>query len=178
MGGGLAADADGNIFVQTGNGTFDNTTDFGMSVLKLTPNNGSLRLADSYTPSNYRPSIDHDWDVSSGGLLLLPDQPGTNPHLMIGGGKEGTIYVMNRDNLGGYTGGQQQYRAVHRGCDQGIRCWGTTLQWHLEHAQLLQRQRIHFWSIRLSEDVYPEQRIAAHHGNLHQPRPSCADRPP
>lgn len=49
MGGGLAADADGNIFFQTGNGTFDNTTDFGSSVLKLAPNNGVLALADYYS---------------------------------------------------------------------------------------------------------------------------------
>ncbi len=102
MGGGLAADANGNIFVQTGNGTFDSKGDFGSSVLKLTPKNGSLSLVDSYTPSNYSTINHQDWDVSSGGLLLLPDQPGRTPHLMVGGGKEGTIYVMNRDNLGGH----------------------------------------------------------------------------
>ncbi len=102
MGAGLAADADGNIFVQTGNGTFDNTTDFGQSVLKLVPNALGLSLVDSYTPNNYDTLNGNDWDVSSGGLLLLPDQPGNYPHLMIGGGKEGTIYVLNRDNLGGY----------------------------------------------------------------------------
>ena len=102
MGGGLAADTDGNIFVLTGNGTFDNVTDFAQSALKLAPNAGSLVLADYYTPSNYVTLNKNDWDVSSGGILLLPDQPGSHPHLMIGGGKEGTIYVMDRDNLGGY----------------------------------------------------------------------------
>jgi len=102
MGGGLSADANGNIFVPTGNGTFDNSTDFGLSVLRLTPNNGNLEIADYYTPNNYSTLNVYDWDVSSGGILLLPDQPGNYPHLMIAGGKEGTIYVMNRDNLGGY----------------------------------------------------------------------------
>lgn len=102
MGGGLAADADGNIFVQTGNGMYDSNGDFGSSVLKLTPKNGSLSLADSYTPNNYETLNHQDWDVSSGGLLLLPDQAGATPHLMVGGGKEGTIYVINRDNLGGH----------------------------------------------------------------------------
>ncbi len=101
-GGGLAADANGNIFVQTGNGSFDTNGDYGSSVLKLTPSNGSLGLADSYTPSNYSILNQQDWDLSSGGLLLLPDQPGKYPHLMVGGGKEGTIYLINRDNLGGY----------------------------------------------------------------------------
>jgi hypothetical protein len=103
MGGGLSADANGNVFVQTGNGTFDNVSDFGLSVLELTPSNGSLVLADSYTPDNFAVLNQWDWDISSGGLLLLPPQPGNYPNLMVGGGKEGTIYLMNRDDLGGYS---------------------------------------------------------------------------
>jgi hypothetical protein len=103
MGSGLAADSDGNIFLQTGNGTFDNLTDFGMTVMKLAPNGTSVELVDSYTPDNYVLLNQQDWDLSSSGLLLLPDQPGTYPHLMIGGGKEGTIYVIDRDDLGGYN---------------------------------------------------------------------------
>ena len=105
MGGGLAADTNGNIFLSTGNGTADATTDFGVSVLKLTANNGALALADYYTPSNNAALSQYDWDVTSGGVLLLPDQPGNYPHLMVAGGKEGTIYVVNRDNLGGYQQG-------------------------------------------------------------------------
>jgi len=101
-GAGLAADANGNIFVQTGNGTFNSKGDYGQSVLKLTPQDGSLVVTDFYTPSNYSTLNQQDWDISSGGLLLLPDQPGNNPHVMVGGGKEGTIYLMNRDNLGGH----------------------------------------------------------------------------
>jgi len=101
MGGGLAADASGTLFVETGNGTFDNETDYGQSVLKLTPGGGNLTRTDYYTPNNYAALKGRDWDLC-GGILLLPDQPGNFPHLMIGGGKEGTIYVMNRDNLGGY----------------------------------------------------------------------------
>jgi hypothetical protein len=101
MGGGLAADADGNLFVQSTNGSFDNDTDFSDSVLKLTPSDGGLTRTDSYTSNNYFSLSEYDWDLS-GGILILPDQPGNYPHLMIGGGKEGTIYVMDRDNLGGY----------------------------------------------------------------------------
>ena len=132
MGGGLAADTDGNIYVQTGNGTFDSNGDFGSSVLKLTPESGGLKLVDSYTPSNYSTLNHQDWDVASGGLLLLPDQTGTNPHLMIGGGKEGTIYVINRDNLGGHHSTSDkivQYivgaikASVKGGTDNGI--WNT-----------------------------------------------------
>jgi hypothetical protein len=103
MGAGPVADSSGNIYVQTGNGTFDNVTDFGQSVLKLTPNNGSLVLTDYYTPEDYLLLNQQDWDLSSGGLLLLPPQPGNYPNLLIGGGKEGTIYVMNADDLGEYS---------------------------------------------------------------------------
>ncbi len=105
MGGGLAADANGNIFLSTGNGTADTTTDFGSSVLELTPNNGTLTLAGYYTPSNYATLNEYDWDVTSGGVLLLPVQPGNYPNLLVAGGKEGTIYVVNRDNIGGYEQG-------------------------------------------------------------------------
>jgi hypothetical protein len=131
-GSGLAADAAGNIYLQTGNGTFDDVDDFGVSVLKLAPNNGSLVLIDSYTPSDYSLLDQQDWDVSSGGILLLPPQPGNYPNLMVGGGKEGTIYVMNQDDLGGYTAGQNnivQYivgailPSVKNGAVNGI--WGA-----------------------------------------------------
>jgi hypothetical protein len=132
MGGGLAADTDGNIYVQTGNGTFDSNNDYGTSVLKFTPEAGGLTLVDSYTPSNYATVNHQDWDISSGGLLLLPDQPGATPHMMVGGGKEGTVYVMNRDNLGGHHSSSDnivQYivgaikASVKGGVDNGI--WNT-----------------------------------------------------
>ncbi len=106
MGGGLAADTTGNLFVSTGNGTFDDITDFGVSVLKLTPNAGNLGIADYYTPSDFGTLNKYDWDVTSGGVMLLPDQPGTYPHLLIAGGKEGPIYVINRDSMGGYQAGK------------------------------------------------------------------------
>ncbi len=132
MGGGLAADTEGNIFVQTGNGTYDKNSDYGSSVLKLTPSTAGLTLVDSYTPSNYSTLNHQDWDIASGGLLLLPDQTGSAPHLMVGGGKEGTIYVINRDNLGGYHSNSNnivQYivgaikASVKGGVDNGI--WNT-----------------------------------------------------
>jgi hypothetical protein len=105
-GAGLAADDSGNIYAQTGNGTYDNDHgDYGQAALKLTPSNGNLTLTDFFSPANRKLLDGYDWDMSSGGLLLLPDQPGNHPHLMVGGGKEGTIYLMDRDNLGGYNSG-------------------------------------------------------------------------
>jgi hypothetical protein len=106
MGGGLAADTDGILYVSTGNGVVDDNDDYGQSILKLTPVNGNtLTLADFFTPADWKVINSHDWDVSSGGVLLLPDQPGAYPHEMIAGGKEGTIYVIDRDDLSGYNPG-------------------------------------------------------------------------
>ncbi len=105
-GGGPAADADGNIYVSTGNGTFalppdDGSPGYSDSVLKLEPTTG-LNVVDSFTPWNQEELDVSDGDLGSGGVMLLPDQPGAHPHLMITGGKAGTIYLMDRDDLGGF----------------------------------------------------------------------------
>ena len=101
-GGGLATDADGNIFCVTGNGTFDANSggrDFGESVLRLDTSDG-LQEQDYFTPFNYVALNAGDLDLGSSGPLLLPDQPGAHPHLVLAAGKQGTIYVVDRDDLG------------------------------------------------------------------------------
>jgi hypothetical protein len=115
--GGPAADSDGNIFVQTGNGTFDGDSggdDFGDSVLKLEPvadaftPNSALSLADWYTPYNQQFFADHDLDLGSGGPMILPDQTKGPPHLLAGGDKQGNLYIWNRDDLGHFTPDQHK----------------------------------------------------------------------
>jgi len=105
-GDGATADANGNLFVVTSNGTFDGSTggvDYGDSVLKLTANNGVLALADSFTPFNQASLSSLNWDLGAGGTMLLPDQTGPYPHVMLAGGKGSTIYELNRDFLGGFS---------------------------------------------------------------------------
>ena len=118
-GDGLAADASGNIYTAVGNGDFDTlnipATDVGESVLKLTLNNGALNLADYFTPYNQQSLSDKDKDLASGGVLLLPDQPGPFPHEMVAAGKEGRIYLINRDQ---FTTGNQHYCANCSGDSQ------------------------------------------------------------
>jgi hypothetical protein len=99
---GPAADASGNIYVSTGNGTFDADTggsDYGDTTLKLSTG-GGLAVADYFTPFDQDNLNNNDNDHGAGGVLVLPDQPGAHAHLAIQGGKEGTIYVMDRDNMG------------------------------------------------------------------------------
>jgi len=101
---GPSADASGNIFVISGNGTFDADVggiDFGDSFLKLSTNGGGLTLVDFFTPFNQAFLNSNDLDLGSTGTLLLPDQTGTaHPHLVLGAGKDGNAYLVDRDNMG------------------------------------------------------------------------------
>ena len=100
-GSGIAADASGNIFGVTGNGTFDTTnvpaTELGDSILKFSGSN--LGLLDYFTPYNQLNLDLSDGDLGSGGVLLLPKQTGNNPDLLVQAGKQGTIYLVNRDQM-------------------------------------------------------------------------------
>jgi hypothetical protein len=100
-GGGLSSDSAGNIYGATADGDFEVGTNFGQSVIKLSQAGSALQLADWFTPFNEKDLDQHDMDLSEP-VLVLPDQKGTHPHLMATLGKEGTIYILNRDNMGHY----------------------------------------------------------------------------
>lgn len=100
---GPAVDADNNLYISTGDGDFTATnnsggTDYGDSVIKLSTS-GELSVADYFTSQNQAFDEANDLDVGSGGVMLLPDQPGAIPHLVIGAGKPGTAYLINRDQM-------------------------------------------------------------------------------
>ena len=103
-GGGLATDATGNIYFTTSNGGFDVNSggvDYGDSIEKLAPN-GSV--VDYFTPHDQLNMDVNNLDLGSAGPVLLVDQTtGPYPHLLISAGKGGTIYVINRDNMGHYN---------------------------------------------------------------------------
>jgi hypothetical protein len=104
-GAGPAADAASNIYFETGNGTFDaqfGGNDLGDSLVKL---GSDLTLADYFTPFNEDALSAADIDFGSSAPLLLPDQPGPHPHLAIASGKEGTIYLVDRDDKGHFHAG-------------------------------------------------------------------------
>jgi hypothetical protein len=104
-----AVDSNGKIYVSTGNGDFTGNAggqDFGDSILRLNWSNNAFTLEDYFTPWDYQPLWDFDTDLGSGGVLLIPDQPGTTyPHLLVQAGKEGTIDLVNRDNMGHWQAG-------------------------------------------------------------------------
>ena len=105
-GAGMSADSSGFIYAATGDGTYDTTipiTDFGDAILKLSTSidgqrNGSLNLSDYFVPYDQANLLTDDTDLGSGGVLLLPDQTGGNhPHELVQAGKEGRIYLIDRD---------------------------------------------------------------------------------
>jgi len=106
-GAGLTADSAGNIYAETGEGPFDadmGGQDFGSSVLKLTQTPNGLPLTDYFTPYNQATLSQMDLDLSSAGVLVLPDQPGgAHPHLAVATGKQGILYLLDRDNMGHYN---------------------------------------------------------------------------
>lgn len=104
---GISSDVEGNLYLSTANGPFDAFgeepgTNFSDSIVKLKPGPHGLALTDFFTPIGQARMAKDDLDLGSTGVLLLPDQPGAYPHLAVASGKNGHIYVMNRDSLGGY----------------------------------------------------------------------------
>jgi uncharacterized repeat protein (TIGR03806 family) len=110
-GGGPSVDAQGNLYFQTGNGTFDgnlnvsSTNNYAMSILRLSTTNG-IKLADYFAPSNAVSLSNGDQDLGSSAPIILPDSVGTvaHPHLAVGGGKTAPIYVVDREAMGRFNG--------------------------------------------------------------------------
>jgi hypothetical protein len=112
MGGGSpAVDANGDIYFTTGNGTFDANTggpDYGMSTEKVSPTpgaNGQLPVLTFFTPHDEASLSNADLDQGSGGVLLLPTSAGSaaHPNLVVQTGKTGRVYLLDANNLGGFT---------------------------------------------------------------------------
>jgi Immunoglobulin I-set domain len=114
-GGGPAVDASGNIYLLTANGAFETTLDakgfpskqdYGNSFLKISSAGAGLSVLDYFTMSNEVAESNADQDLGSGGELLLPDlmdSTNTVRHLMVGAGKDGNIYVVDRDSMGKFN---------------------------------------------------------------------------
>jgi PKD repeat protein len=105
-GGAPAADSNGNLYVITGNATFDVTNasgpknDYGDSALQLSP---TLNINSYFAPSDESMDNAVDHDFGSGGATLIVNDASASPkHLLVGGGKDGTLYVLDGDTMGGF----------------------------------------------------------------------------
>jgi hypothetical protein len=135
-GGGPAADAAGNVYLLTANGAFETTLDaqgfpgkgdFGNSFLKIASAAGSLAVADYFALTNTVAESAADEDLGSGGALVLPDLTDSSNavhHLVVGAGKDGNIYVVNRDSMGKFsTTGNNIYQQLNGALPGGV--WST-----------------------------------------------------
>jgi hypothetical protein len=114
-GGGLAADAQGNIYALMANGTFDTTMDtngfpnkqdYGNGFVKVSTTGGNLKVADYFNMSNTVNESGGDTDLGSGGAMVLPDLTygtASTLNLAVGAGKDGNLYVVNRNNMGKFS---------------------------------------------------------------------------
>jgi hypothetical protein len=131
---GIAADGQGNIYLSTAGGSYDGVSNFGSSTLKFTGR--SLKLADWFTPKNHEYLFLNNIDMSAGGVTLIPDSP-----LMFSGGKEGVIFLLNRNDMGKLEGANsgplQRFRASQgcgrKDCSQTL---GTAF-WARQHDGVL-----------------------------------------
>ena len=100
----LTADAAGNVLFVTGNSdqaSYDGVSNLQESVVKVSPDLSTV--LDVFTPTNQAHLDEIDSDFGSGGVLALPKQAGTIPHLAVAAGKAGQMFLMNEDNLGGFS---------------------------------------------------------------------------
>ncbi len=139
-GAGLAADVPtgkpyGRMFTVTGNGTFDaaptytNAMDYGDSIVRLDLTNGVPTVVDDFTPHDQASLNGGDVDQASGGVMLLPDSVGggSGQHQLVQIGKSGRVYVVNRENLGGYNANNTKDPQEH-GSVGGL--WGAPAYWN------------------------------------------------
>ncbi len=133
---GISADADGNLYLSIANGPFDAYgeqpgANFSDSIVKLRSGTHGLTLSDFFTPFNQAKMAQDDLDLGSSGVVLLPDQPGPYPHLAISSGKNGHIYLLNRDNFGGYySAGKGNPQIVQELSGQLRQQMGTPAYWN------------------------------------------------
>jgi hypothetical protein len=133
-GGAPAVDVSGNLYLNTGNGTFDASSggsNFGDSTLKLGTSTG-LSVADWFTPADQASLDASDRDHGSGGALILVSGSGGN--FVIGGGKEGTLFLLQQSSLGQYGGNANpansnahQYFNIGHGIFSTAAFWNNSL---------------------------------------------------
>jgi hypothetical protein len=108
-GSGVAADSSGAIYVSTANGQpyaagglLRPPTDLPDSIIKLAFNGSSFSVADFFTPFNQTCLTNDDIDLGSSGALIVPDGV-AGKNMLVTGGKEGRIYLIDRNSLGKFN---------------------------------------------------------------------------
>ena len=123
-GGAVIDPVTGNVFVSTGNGTFDANNgghNYGDTEIELSPD--LTKIVDTYTPANFAQLQANDQDLASASPVMLPKQANSKtPYMLVQGGKDNTLRLLNRQNLSGmggpnHVGGEVQAIGLPQGGD-------------------------------------------------------------
>jgi hypothetical protein len=126
-GGAPAVDSAGNIYILSGVDFGDPDSGFNDSFLKLTP---TLTALDYFKPANEANLRANDADLGSGAIVLLPDNSSAHPHEMVGAGKDGRIFLVDRDNMGQFGTTDHVIQTVQSGTQQFNNFFDTFAYWN------------------------------------------------
>src|SRR5258708_9782656 len=114
---GVAADSSGDLYFVTGNSDKIRLNNIQESAVRIAPDLAAIK--DFFTPANFADLDQGDLDFGAGGLMVLPDQPAPLPHRAVAAGKDGRLFILNRDDMGGFvSGGPDKPKYVDIGS-----CW-------------------------------------------------------
>ncbi len=121
-------DSTGDLYLITGVDLGDPAPDYNDSAMRLRASD--LSVLDYFKPSNEAFLRDNDADFGSGSPIIMPDNPSQYPHELIGGGKDGRIFVINRDNMGQYQTTDHVIQEVQTGTQQFDNIFSTPTFWN------------------------------------------------
>lgn len=130
-GGGAPAidETTGKVYMMTGVDQDDPPSGYNDSFLRMTGDD--LSVEDFFQPDNESYLALNDADLGSGALMLMPDNPSSTPHETIGGGKDGNIFVVNRDDMGSFSASTNNViQTVHTGVKQLDNIFSTPAYWN------------------------------------------------
>ncbi len=120
-------DGTGDLYIISGVDLDDPPPDYNDSAVRLS---SSLSVLDFFEPSNETYLSDNDVDFGSGGAIIMPENQSQYPHELIGGGKDGRVFVMNRDNMGGFGMTNNVIQTVQTGTQQNDNIFSTPTFWN------------------------------------------------
>jgi Bacterial Ig-like domain (group 2) len=122
-------DETGKVFIMTGVDQDDPPSGYNDSFLRLSA--GDLSVEDFFQPDNAAFLALNDADLGSGTPVLMPDNPSSTPHEIIGGGKDGKVFVVNRDSLGSFSPTSNNVvQTVQTGVQQLDNIFSTPAYWN------------------------------------------------
>ena len=130
-GGGAPAidESTGKVYIMTGVDQDDPSSGYNDSFLRLTGDN--LSVEDFFQPDDESYLALNDADLGSGSPVLMPDNPSSTPHEVIGGGKDGNVFVVNRDDMGSFSSSTNNViQTVHTGVQQFDNIFSTPAYWN------------------------------------------------